>query len=107
MDKVLLVNFEKVQAARLAAFLRIERHEVHIAEPVESTRQTLRGVATFDLVIVDASHREQYVRDITASIGAYRARNGPRPAVLCVCRSYRGPRFELDLEKKGARVIYV
>jgi hypothetical protein len=107
MAKILLVNFEEEQAARLAAFLHIERHEICSEDSSLALGQFIRHIAEFDLVIVDASHREQFVRDVVSGIATQRERNGPRPGVLCICRTYRGPRFELDLERKGARVVYV
>lgn len=107
MARILLANFMEESGTRLAAFLRIERHEVHMADQAQPLAQMLRLVREFDLVIIDASQREHYVRDLVNHIAKHRAQSGPRPMMLCVCRIYRGPRFELDLEKRGARVIYV
>jgi hypothetical protein len=108
MANILLVNFDEERALRLAAFLRTERYEVRINLEAEKFPQMLkRHVCEIDLVILDASHREKYVRYLLTEIASYRARNGPRPMVLCISRVYRGPRFQLDLERKGARLVYV
>jgi len=60
-----------------------------------------------DLVIVDASYSEKYALDLLTEMASYRKRNGPCPAALCISRVYRGPRFELEVERKGARLLYV
>jgi len=106
MAAILLANFDEEFRDRLAAFLRVERHSVHVALEPAPLSQLLRR-ATVDLLIVDVSHRENYVRDLLADLGAHRAKRGPRPSVLGVSRVYRGPRFALDLERKGLRLIYV
>jgi len=107
MAKILLVNFEIGQGLRLATFLRVERHDVRVAESSVASLRGPQRVTDFDLVIVDASLREQSVRDLVTEIATQRASSGPRPMVLCICRCYRGARFELDLERRGARVVYV
>jgi len=106
MATILLANFDEEFRDRLGAFLRIERHIVFVAPESESLPPLLRQSAV-DLLIVDVSRREKYACDLLADVGAHRALNGPRPAVLCISRVYRGPRFALDLERKGVRLIYV
>jgi|HubBroStandDraft_1064217.scaffolds.fasta_scaffold1238499_2 DNA-binding response OmpR family regulator len=108
MAKILLANFDEEAGVRLTAFFRNERYEVRPAFEDESLSQMLRrcGPAT-DLLILDVSRREKYARDLLAQITAYRLQHGPRPMLLCVLRAYRGAQFELDLERKGARVVYV
>ena len=107
MTRILLVNFDDEQASRLAAFLRAGTQEICIADSSLPLGHVIRHVAEFDLVIMEASHREKLVRDVMSGIAIERSKYGPRPMVICVCRIYRGPRFELDLEKQGARVVYV
>ena len=60
-----------------------------------------------DLIVLDASGNDRIVHDRLGEIRRYRVRHGHRPTVLCVSRVYRGPQFELELERKGARVVYV
>lgn len=107
MARILLANFDEVSGTRLMAFLRGQRHEAHLAAQDTSISQVLSCMNETDLVIVDGSHREQYTRDLVARIASRRVGDGLRPMMLCICRSYRGPQFEMDLEKKGAHVIYV
>ncbi|SRR5260370_6041649 len=108
MARILLINFDDQLSARLAAFLRTQRHDVCVAIEDRNFSQIFKQyVLRADLLIVDVSHREKYVRDLLRKIALHRARKGPRPMVLCISRVYRGPRFELDLERKGARLLYV
>jgi DNA-binding response OmpR family regulator len=108
MAKILLANFEEEAGVRLSVFLRNEHHEVCLAFENDSFSQMLRrcGPAT-DLLILDVSRREKYTRDLLAQITSHRVQYGPRPMLLCISRAYRGAQFELDLERKGARVVYV
>jgi hypothetical protein len=108
MAKILLANFDEEAGARLTAFLRNEHHEIGLSFENESFFQILRRCgAVNDLLILDVSRREKYARDLLAQISSHRLQYGPRPMVLCISRSYRGAQFELDLERQGARVVYV
>jgi hypothetical protein len=108
MAKILLANFDEEEGTRLTAFLRNEHHEVGLSFKDESFVQILRrcGAAT-DLLILDVSRREKYARELLAQVTSHRLQYGPRPLILCILRSYRGAQFELDLERQGARVVYV
>jgi DNA-binding response OmpR family regulator len=108
MAKILLANFDEQAGISLAAFLRNEHHDVYVALEDQAFSQLLGryGTAT-DLVILDVSSRKKHSYDLLAQIASRRVQHGPRPMILCISRVYRGPQFELDLERKGARVVYV
>ena len=108
MAKILLANFDEEAGVRLTAFLRNEHHEVRSALENESFSQMLQRCGhTTDLLILDVSRRERYARDLLTQVTSHRIQYGPRPMLLCISRAYRGAQFELDLEQKGARVVYV
>lgn len=108
MATILLLNFSEDLGARLKAFLRLERHDVWTAVPSQTYASWLRGRENgADLVIMDVSRREKYFWQVLEEIVAYRAQHGHHPNILCVSRVDRGAQFDLDLEKKGARLIYV
>jgi hypothetical protein len=108
MAQILLMNFDEEPTLRLAAFLRAETHEVLIALPTQSYFGWVRGHGEdADLVIIDVSHREKFFWPLLEDISIYRSEQGENPVVLCISRIYRGPRFELDIERKGARLLYV
>jgi hypothetical protein len=49
----------------------------------------------------------RFVRDLVNEVSDIRAQHSLRPMLLCVSGNYRGPKFELELERKGARVVHV
>lgn len=108
MAKILLANFDEEAGVRLTVFLRNEHHEVRLAFENESFSQMLQRCGpAIDLLILDVSRRERYASGLLAQIASHRIQYGPRPMLLCISRAYRGAQFELDLEQKGARVVYV
>jgi hypothetical protein len=102
MAKILLLNFDDDFGSRLAAFLRNEHHD--ILPSCISSNCTQNSA---DLVIIDVSQREKVFERLLKEIVTFRAQHGPRPMILCISHVYRGPRFQLDLEQKGARLLYV
>ena len=102
MAKILLVNFNEEQGSRLAAFLGTQRHKAWVG-----SFSAEHCVSEIDLVIVDASQREKSALELVTEIAGYRTQYGPRPLVLCLSRVYRGPQFELEIERKGVRFLYV
>jgi DNA-binding response OmpR family regulator len=108
MARILLANFDEEAGARLTAVLRNERHEAQLASENDSfSRMIQQQGFTPDLLILDVSRRERYTRDLLVEVSSHRTQHGPRPMLLCISRAYRGAQFELDLERKGARVVYV
>jgi hypothetical protein len=108
MAKIVLINFTEPLLTRLIAVLRIERHEVLGALPGQSyARWVRRQPEGADLAILDVSCRDKFFGPALDELVVYRAQHGPRPMILCISRVYRGPQFELDIENKGARLIYV
>jgi DNA-binding response OmpR family regulator len=107
MIETLLVNFDPKLAERLASLLASQGHRISICTGFKALRQLLRKSPGFDLAIVDVSFDTPTAGVQLAELQAYRVQHGPRPMLLCVSRVYRGPQFELELERKGARVAYV
>lgn len=103
MAGILLVSFPMATATRLSSFLRNFGHSVAI-EPAQFPRTKV--LCNFDLVILDVSNNQVDLWQRLATVQRYRIEHGPRPMVLCTSLTYRGPRFELDIEQKGARLIY-
>ena len=108
MTKTLLVNFEPPLAERLVHLLAARGHHVTIhAHGGLPLSEGLRMSEGFDLVLLDVSSDSAALREHLAALRNHRAKHGPRPMLLCVSRGYRGAYFELNLERKGARVAYV
>jgi len=108
MATIFLANFGEENGGRLAAFLRAQRHETYMARDEHSfVEMKRRSGLSPDLVIMDASAHEDRVRRLANELGKYRIQHGPKPMILCISRVYRGPRFEIELERKGIRLLYV
>jgi DNA-binding response OmpR family regulator len=106
--RILLVNFDETSEGRLTEILRQKGHRVSAYACEESLAQHLLQLRNdVDLIVLDASGNDRALHDQLAEIRRYRAQHGHRPTVLYVSRVYRGPQVELELERKGARVIYV
>ena len=106
--RILLVKFDDESAARLAGVLRSRSHCVTVLSAKHRVGQTLgRCLSELDLVILDASLDDRDTWRIVAEVTRHRAERGLRPMLLCATRVYRGPRFELELERKKARLIHV
>lgn len=108
MPNILLVNFDENFGPRLAAFLRVEGHQVREVRQIEDLSQVLRNRSEVpDLLIVDVSNCDQYIHELLDQFTSHRMRHGLKPMVLCMSRVYLGPRFALNIERKGARFLYV
>jgi hypothetical protein len=103
MAGILLVSFPMATATRLSSFFRDLGHSVAI-EPAQFPRP--EALCNFDLVILDVTKNHVDLWQRLATAERYRIEHGPRPMILCRSLIYRGPRFELDIEQKGARLIY-
>jgi DNA-binding response OmpR family regulator len=103
-----LVKFDQVTGERLAEFLGYRGYRAAIHSGDQPLLQILqKHPRGFDLVILDVSCDDAVTRKHIAAVRARREQYGLRPMLLCVSRVYRGPRFELELEREGARVVYV
>ena len=108
MGRVLLVKFDETFEGQVTEILRRKGLLVSTYRRGERLAERLAKMdQEVDLVILDVSHEDQDTQDRFAEILRYRAQHGPKPMLLCVSRVYRGPRFELEFERKGARVVYV
>lgn len=108
MAQILLVKINEFEARRLTEFLIVRGHRVTVFEPTQSLVRLLGELGqNLDLVILDVSLQGPEAGRYLEELKLYRAAHGPRPMILCVSHVYRGPRFELDLERQGARVVYV
>jgi hypothetical protein len=108
MASILPYGFNDRDAIALGTLLHGQGHQLHVCCGSESFCRTLhmRG-HRIDLLVLYLSAENRFCSTELKAIKDYRAKYGPKPALLCVPDLYRGPQFELDLEQKGARVAYV
>lgn len=108
MTDILLVDFNPAVTERLMEMLRAKCYSVSIHSCHRTLSETLSThERNFDIVIIDVSTYSTAVRQHLTLLTAHRAERGPRPMILCVSQVDRGPQFELQLEREGARVVYV
>lgn len=108
MGRILIGGFDQPTADQLAIRLRAGRHDVWICEAIsECDRYIINLCSAIDLVVMDGTADPGLVDECFKGIADLYARRGRRPMLLCVSRVYHGPRFEMDLENKGARLVYV
>jgi hypothetical protein len=106
--RLVLANFDAETAAQLIQLLQRNRHSATLLPTNTSGHgpQAI-GQVSCDLIILDVSRDDRATRALLIEALRRRAESGPRPMLLCVTRAYRGPRYEFDLERKGARIAYV
>ena len=104
-----MLNFDEPSAERMAKVLESKGFHVIRSYPFSSDIGTLlsKQERSCDLLIVDVSNDIALVRHQLTYVSRYKQLHGPKPMLLCVCRRYRGAPFQLELERKGARVVYV
>lgn len=87
----------------------LERHG-HSVTRCRTDRDLLRYLAKhgerFEVVILDLSANRPGDWKALDQIRRLCAMHVTRPTVLCISRTYRGPRTKLDVERRGARLVY-
>lgn len=107
MAQILLISSNEVERTKLAAALRHRGHIVCLADHC-GTADFRSGIGPqrIEIVVCDvAVLNEAGWRELRAL--AELLRHDPAGIrMLCYCRIYRGPRFQLDVERLGARFVY-
>jgi hypothetical protein len=105
---LLLLGPNSRHAATIAAVLERHRHTPQIAAYVEDgLRQLARGDSRYDVVIVDMSRNAPSEWNILDQVLKTVAADSPKPMVLCLSDIYRGPAMQLEVERKGARLLWI
>ncbi len=107
MAKVLLLDSDEGHAKELARWLEQHKHSVAVYSPNRDGLNKLRADdVDFDIVILYMSVDRRADWEILDQIRRIGEGRGPGPMILCASRTYRGPQIELEIEKKGARLVY-
>lgn len=106
MARILLLGPDESSAKVLALFLERRRHQVTVHRELQSAGDSpTRDLDNFDVLVVDmtANRPEDWntLDRLRVETAAW------NPGILCLSRVYRGPRFQLDIERRGARLVYV
>ena len=106
--RILLLSPDESSAEVLAAFLEQRHYHVTVHRERHSAGDGhAPHLDDFDVIVVDmtANRPEDWDRLDRACVGA--ERTASKPGILCLSRVYRGPQFELDIERRGGRLAYV
>lgn len=108
VGKVLLIDSDVQHAERLRQLLASRNLTVRLVQDVAQAELVLRSpAAECEIVVINVSDAAQPWMTILEKLNeASRASgNAPLPLFLCVSARQREPRFELELERKGARYV--
>ena len=107
MAKILVISDLGDDAGHLATILRARNHQVTIA--VKQGRLILRGlkdiVNEFQLLVVDVSRAELADVSFLQEFHMHHKSLSPSPGILCFSTCWHDARFELELERLGARYV--
>lgn len=106
MARVLLAGFDKDMANELALLFARLKHQIVIL-PATVAQYECLGSGEVDMIVLEVSIENRLVKSVLAAKDKSEQHSHGTPILLCVSRVYRGPRFELDLERKGGRLVYV
>ena len=105
MAIILLVDSDLAHMTKLASALRECGHRVITPTTTDVAAMAFHRVAA-DLAIVELSHvNDDRWRELRR-ICQLQTEDGLPIPVVCCSRVYHGPRFELDIERLGARFVY-
>lgn len=105
---ILPFGFDKETAMILGEVLHAAGYQVFVCNETESFSRTLhmRG-RSIDVVVLFLSTKNRFCSAEIEMVTRCRNVSGTKPMLLCVPDRYYGARFELDLERTGARVAYI
>ena len=105
---IFLLNFEPAYGERLALRLRGLRHKVLIPDTNGKSLSELQDeeLQHADFVIFDLSRVNHAIWSELRRICRFRKQDGLPLMLLCWSQIYRGPEFQLLVEKLGARLVY-
>jgi len=109
MARVLIVDEDEAHGMQLAERLQASGHQVLSCTGGQKAIRILEeSEEPFELVILDLSQSPQEGLECVREISDLHFKLGrfPGPLVLCVSANYFEPRFELEVEACGARVVY-
>jgi hypothetical protein len=105
---ILLLNFDIIHGEGLALMLRHCGYKVVISDTDKTTLSELRDeeLQQTHFVILDLSHVDHAIFSELRRVCRLRKPDRLPLMVVCWSRIYRGPAFQLLVEKLGARISY-
>lgn len=107
MAHILLLDPDEEHARALAAELKRYGHSVAIYADMQVILNDMkRDTVEVDVVIVDLTSDRPEVWEALDQIWRLTWKRAETLMVLCISRVYRGPRMKLEVERRGARMVY-
>jgi DNA-binding response OmpR family regulator len=107
MATILLIGSDQTDLENLASKLRTRGHTVLIADNrrPSSTDWSAR-MSSAEIMVFDVTNLNDDSKRQLRTICQQPRQHGFPVLVLCYSRAYRCSRFELDIERLGARFVY-
>ena len=107
MYETLIIDTDPVHAGKLIQELKSRRLRLKVIPNVDEATRRLRN-QSYQLVILNVSDSSQpWLQVLDRLREATRHPGGDsRPLFLCISNRPREPRFQLEVERQGARYVY-
>jgi hypothetical protein len=107
MAMILLIGTDQEHQENLACRLRVRGHSVRIVNDSASSEVERRAlILSAEVLIIDVTQLAETNRPDLRQTCEEAQMDGHPALVLCYSRTDRGPRFELAIERLGARYVY-
>lgn len=107
MAEILLITPDPSEQTRLASVLRHRGHVVRLADRCQpATLSSESDRQPVEIVVCDVTHLDETGWRELRDFADFLRHNPTSILLLCYSRVYRGPRFELEVERLGARFVY-
>ena len=117
MANFLLIKSDEILSNQLAFYLTRKRHSIEISNSRPEGLTKFRELASaLDMVILDMTAQESEqgaVGQLSATLAildkivVLKAECAAYAMILCLLNDYKGPQMELEIERRGAAVVYV
>ena len=107
MTKVMLLDEHREDATPLALALDVAGYAVRVTKTAEELLALLETPQSdIEIVIVRSSLSRPEDWNLLDHLCRLSGSDTPAPAILYVAPAYRGPRIRLEVERRGARLVY-
>src|SRR5580704_17356594 len=104
MARILLFDPDENHAKTVVSALEGSGHKVSVCASKHEAFNRVR-IAQFNVIILDFSNRPEDW-DFLGRVCSWTVASVPKPGILCLARSNWGPGVKLQVERKGARLVY-
>jgi DNA-binding response OmpR family regulator len=107
MAKILLIGSDETYQETLASKLQARGHAVFMPKPRRQWPADWNAtMSSVDVVVFDVTLLNDDSKRQLQSICHWSRQDKFPVLVLCYTRVFRGPRFELEIERLGVRFVY-